>query len=227
MKGVSVLGLKAVVARDLFDLGAIKFGAFRLKLHEKNPDAPLSPIYLNLRTARHPVNPGPLTEVLMMQIGVLMSWALEARKTSFECIAGIPDAGEPFADELVIQYRKEDPSRLRLRKESLTDGTRRIASEVAGEFAPGNHVVLVDDLITQADSKIEAIRALEYQGLEVATVLVLVDRQQGGKEQLQQTGHELSSVFTLDELLSFYADNRLVDEVKADEVRSYVAANRV
>ena len=45
-------GILQQVADTLFDLGVIKFGAFRLKLHEKNPDAPLSPIYVNLRLLR-------------------------------------------------------------------------------------------------------------------------------------------------------------------------------
>ncbi len=40
------------LADALFNIGAIKFGAFRLKLHEKNPTAPLSPIYVNLRDLR-------------------------------------------------------------------------------------------------------------------------------------------------------------------------------
>lgn len=39
------------LARALFEAGAVKFGAFRLKSHEKNLNLPLSPIYLELRTA--------------------------------------------------------------------------------------------------------------------------------------------------------------------------------
>jgi hypothetical protein len=40
------------LAVELLNIGAIKFGNFRLKLHEKNPDAPLSPIYIDLRLLR-------------------------------------------------------------------------------------------------------------------------------------------------------------------------------
>jgi hypothetical protein len=40
------------LALALFDVGAIKFGDFRLRLHEENPDAPLSPVYLDLKVLR-------------------------------------------------------------------------------------------------------------------------------------------------------------------------------
>ncbi len=39
-------------ADALLECGAVKFGAFRLKLHEREPDAPLSPIYVDLRVLR-------------------------------------------------------------------------------------------------------------------------------------------------------------------------------
>ncbi|MEI4914016.1 hypothetical protein Q8G39_28620, partial [Klebsiella pneumoniae] len=39
-------------ADALLACGAVKFGAFRLKLHEREPDAPLSPIYVDLRVLR-------------------------------------------------------------------------------------------------------------------------------------------------------------------------------
>ena len=67
----TLTGDHAKLAQLLFKVGAIKFGAFKLKLHEKDPDAPLSPIYLNLRTDRHPENPGPLTDEMMNLIGSL------------------------------------------------------------------------------------------------------------------------------------------------------------
>ena len=46
--------LRAQVARALFDEGAVKFGAFRLKLHDEHPDAPLSPIYLRSAYSKPP-----------------------------------------------------------------------------------------------------------------------------------------------------------------------------
>lgn len=219
---------KAEVARQLFELGAIKFGTFRLKLHETQPEAPQSPIYLTLRTANHPTNPGPLTdEVVEMIVGLMINQIAEER-IGYDCFVGIPEAGEPFADvlERIIGYNVNPPQRLRLEKEQLESGKRRIGMAVTGNFKPGDRVLVIDDLITQADSKLEAIKALEAQGLVIVYVLVLVDRMQGGKEQLEEQGHKLVAIFTLDELLSFYVYEDYIPVGRADEVLKYVADNR-
>jgi uridine monophosphate synthetase len=218
------------LAALLFSLGAIKFaskpGEFRLKLHETQPDAPLSPIYLMLRTDAHPTNPGPLTPEAMRMIAGLMLFKMTT--LSFDHYVAIPEAGEPFADGLERLFASSPlaPTRLRLFKEQLEGGKRRISDRVEGQFQPGDKVLLIDDLITQADSKLEAIAALEAQGLVVEFVLVLVDRGQGGKEQLKQRGYELISVFALEELLTYYADEWLITGEQASKVRDYVAANR-
>jgi orotate phosphoribosyltransferase len=212
----------------LFRLKAIQFGEFRLKLHEKNPDAPPSPIYLMLRTDKHPTNPGPLTDEAMGKIGRLMA-DMVIGTVIFDRFAGIPEAGEPFADELERAFEgvPNAPTRLYLHKEQLSDSTRRISSQVDGEYSAGDNVLLIDDLITQADSKFEAITALEQKRLTIDHVLVLVDRMQGGREQLEKAGYPLLSVFTLEEMLRLYTDEWFISSDQAEKVREYLAANRV
>jgi uridine monophosphate synthetase len=221
-------GNKAQLGNLLFRLDVIKFGEFRMKLHEDHPDAPLSPIYLDLRTAEHPTKPGPLTAGTMEAIGQLMEDEVRG-VVDFDHYVGIPAAGEPFADELekALVNVPTRPTRLRLRKEQLENGKRRITEDVEGDFAPGETVLVIDDLITQADSKLEAIAALEAKGLVVRHVLVLVDRMQGGREQLEERGYKLLAVFTLEGLLCLYVDEWLIDSDKADEVRKYLRANRI
>lgn len=220
-------GLKAEVAEELFGIGAIQFGAFKLKHHERDPTAPDSPIWLQLRTADHPTNPGPLTPELTEKIGDLFGQVILEQSLTFDCFAGIPEAGEPFADQVerISRGWRHRPSHLHLHKLNLPDGQRRITSEIDGIFDAGEVVLLVDDLITQADSKLEAIDALDYCGLEVQDILVLVDRQQGGRQEIEDNGFFLHSVFTLDELLDCYVKQRLIAAEKADEVRAYLAAN--
>ncbi|CAN5407081.1 hypothetical protein BH09PAT4_BH09PAT4_01360 [soil metagenome] len=219
-------GTKAAVARQLFEVGAVKFGEFRLKLHETQPDAPLSPIYLNLRTDRHPKNPGPLTDEIMELIGDLFA---ELPLAPFVRFADIPEAGQPFGDQVqrMVVSAQLPASRLTLHKEVLPDGTRHITRQVDGYSRMGDSCLLVDELITQADSKLEAIIALEGYGLIVLEVLVLVDRMQGGRQQLEAAGYNLHSVFTLEELLAFYVQEDLVDQSKADQVLDYVVANQL
>lgn len=227
---MATLGREGLRLADmLFELGAIKFGAFRLKLHETQPDAPLSPIYLMLRTKDHPKNPGPLTFEAMELIGDLFGQVLSTSGAAeYRRYVGIPNAGEPFADQIgrIWDGMYNPPTRLRLKK-TEQDRRRRISDSVEGEYEPGGVVLVVDDLITQADSKLEAIRTLEAKGLVVKDVLVLVDRMQGGREQLEEVGYRLHSVFTLERLLLRYVDTGVIDASKADEVRQYLAANRL
>lgn len=218
-------GIKSDLADALFDVGAVQFGAFRLKLHEKQPDAPLSPIYLNLRTPDN--KDGTLTPEILQQIAEVVM--MRAVLIDFDLVAGIPNAGTPIAEALVHHLTTDyinSPARLlHLGKVDQESGRRIVGVQEEIEEGEGRRVLLVDDLITQADTKFEAIAALEEDNFEVAALVVLVDREQGGSEQIMATGHLFISVFTLSDLLDYYVAEGRVDQAKADEVKQYVAAS--
>lgn len=209
------------MAGVLFNIGAVKLGAFRLKLHEKNPQAPLSPIYLNLRSANNP-KPGPLGPAEYREIGQLMKQLVLERKLAFDCIAGIPNAGDPFATALSQAYVQDKPVVRLIKTDS--DSERSITGIAEGKV-DGLHVLLVDDLITQADSKAEAINVLRSAGGIVTDVVVLVDRQQGGTEGLAELNCRLHSIFTLFGLLDIYVDSGKITADKRQEVFDYLAGN--
>lgn len=220
-------GLEAQVADLIFDVGAIKFGEFKLKLHETQPDAPLSPIFLMLRTAKHPSNPGPLTSGAMGLIGDLM--AGELKNVEFNLFTGLPEAGEPFADEIeeITATWEAPPKRIYLEKVMGADGKRRIVGIKSGDYRPGDKVVIIDDLITQADTKLEAIEVLEAAGLEVVLVLVLVDRNQGGKQYVERAGYNIVAVLNLTSLLRHFVSQGKITSKKAAEVQDYITANQM
>ena len=56
--------------------------------------------------------------------------------------------------------------------------------------------MVVDDVITTGGSTLQAIDAIEEAGGHVAFVLVLVDRQEGGRAAIEQRGHAVVSLFT-------------------------------
>lgn len=200
---------------SLFARGAVKFGEFKLKLHEKNPSAPLSPIYITLRL---PDNGGPLTSEDVWEIGQEMSRLVREMGLDFDLVAGIPRAGEPFAN-VVSQLSCKPLLRFHKREEG---GQRRIDSGVEGDYYSGQTVLLVDDLITKADTKKEAIAACESAGLIVCGVVVLVDRQQGGAEELEREGYPVYSVFALEALLKYYLGAGRIDQAKYNEVVAYI-----
>ena len=147
-----------------------------------------------------------------------------AARLAFSHVAGVPRAGEPFAEALHQIVARRECGLLKLDKTEGED-CRFVSSIREGSFMRGDTALLVDDLITKADSKLEAIRVLEANGLKVSDVLVLIDREQGGKQQLAAAGYALHAAFTLAELLDFYVKHELVSVSKRDEVMSYVRSN--
>lgn len=92
-----------------------------------------------------------------------------------------------------------------VRKTTKSHGTMQW---IEGNVHKGDRVVIVDDVITTGKSTIEAItRALEG-GLEIVKVIVLIDRQEGGKEAIEALGYKVESVITRDEVMELYRSGR-------------------
>jgi uridine monophosphate synthetase len=109
------------------------------------------------------------------------------------------------------------------RKEVKGYGTKRA---VEGEFQKGERVVVLDDLITTGASKLEAIAPLEELGLQVKDVVVLIDREQGGREDLEKRGYRLHAVFDLGEMLGVLAHHGRISTAQRDEVTAFLAGSR-
>lgn len=193
------------LALQLFEIGAIKLGDFRLKLHEKNPDAPLSPVYIDLRTLRR------FPEAKSTAVDVYQE-LLEPLE--FDLLADILTAATPFVSSL--------SDRLGIGMVTpRTDGkSHGSGAKVDGmlESDKGKTAVLIDDLVTRADSKLEASDVLKAQGIVVNDVVVLIDRGQGGREQLSEFGLKLHSALTMDKMLEFYLEVGKIDQNRYAEI---------
>ena len=195
------------LALELFDIGAIKFGAFKLKLHEKKPDAPLSPIYIDLRVLR--------------SFPTVMNSAVKVYKEllaglKFDVYADVPTAVTPIV--AVLSYETKTPM-ISPRKKEKEHGIKR---PIDGAFKEGQIALLVDDLITKADSKLETISALEENGLRVKDVVVLVDREQGGVQELEKRGYACRIAFKLKELLKLYLESGKISRQQYEQTVTYL-----
>jgi orotate phosphoribosyltransferase len=209
------------LALALFDCGAVLFGRFRFKLHERYPDAPLAPVKVELRTPDHPKG-GPLTPEALSLIG---SALCTVHIGDFKEICGIPHAGERLADAYIAAARRAgfDYPRVQLEKRE-GGGKRSITKVTADTVARGRRrVLLIDDVITGADTKLEAINALNEVEMDATCVLVVVDREQGGAEELRGKGYPLRSVFTLNRLLEIGHAHGRVTDAQMREVAEYQA----
>lgn len=200
------------LANSLFEIGAIKFGAFRLKLHERNPEAPLSPYYVDLRVL--PRYPNVMRQAAQTYAQVAQ------RAGEYDVVLGIPEAGNPLATAFSLET---GTPQIYLRKEEKTG--HGIAGNFMTPINRGETVLLLDDLVTQADSKLDAIRTLENSGLVVRDVAVLVDREQGGAKQLADAGYRLHAAFKFSKLLDYYHRVGEIDEAKYKEAKDYMAEN--
>lgn len=189
----------------LHTCGAVKIdtkGGFRLKLHEKHPDAPLSPIFLNIRTPDNP-KPGPLTDEAVEQLGSMLWQYAKTLNLEFNAVCGLPNAGTPLAEAFHRAAFNDGHycAIIKLGKEQTVAGRRISGILDDGGAAPGDRVLVLDDLITAGDSKYEGIAELQKGGFKVFDVLVIVDREEGGSAELQTRGLKLWSLTTLAKLV--------------------------
>jgi uridine monophosphate synthetase len=202
---VSEPGLAALVRR-LYEIGGVRFGEFVLK------SGISSPFYVDLRVViSHP-------EVLA-QVGRLL--AAEVARCRADRIAGIPYAGLPLA---VAASLAGGIPLVYPRREEKAYGTRR---RIEGTFKPGERVVVIDDIVTDGASKLEAIEPLVAAGLVVEDLVVLIDREQGGRERLAQKGYRLHAVLTISACFDQLEAARLVDPSVLERARAFVRATRV
>jgi uridine monophosphate synthetase len=195
-------------ADALLACGAVKFGAFRLKLHETRPDAPLSPIYLDLRVLQS------FPEAVDAAVATLRE-LLEAHGVQCARYAGIPLA----ATALVAVLSHETRVPMITPREAKSHGT---ADTINGVFSAGERVLAIDDVVSHAESKLEAIRVLEANGLLVRDVAVLVDREQGGAEQLAAAGYTLHAALRLSQLLDYWRSTGSMDDATHARVMAYL-----
>lgn len=202
------------VARSLFSKGVFEFGEFRLKLHEKRPKDPPSPYKINLRK----IPDGPLDDRDIYNLGSLV-WLVtycECDDPGFTSVVGVPRAGDPLASVIARILRVPQG---RLVKEEH-NGQRRIVGPQRDPVLAGS-VLLVDDVVTEADSKIEAARAIRYAKGMAWHASVVVDREQGGKEALFREGLTLHSVWRAGELFAFLRDDERIEDKEYQRVARY------
>lgn len=193
---------KVSLALALHDLQAIQFGNFTLQSGSQ------SPLYVDLRLLVS--NPQALA-LAAGEYGKILDDLV------FDRLAAIPYAGLPLGTAVALQTRSP---LIYPRKEVKSYGTGRT---IEGWYNPGETVVVLDDLISSGNSKVAAIKPLVEAGLQVHDVVVLIDRESGGQEELAAQGITVRSVFKLRDLLDILVVHERITREQRAEVEAFLS----
>lgn len=117
-----------------------------------------------------------------------------------KAVGGLTMGADPIACAVsfVSFINKENIASFSIRKQRKEHGLKKM---VEGDVKEGDSVIIVEDVITTGGSTIKAIEAAQGEGLTAVKVIALVDRQEGGKEEILKYVSDVESVCTKTELL--------------------------
>jgi orotate phosphoribosyltransferase len=132
-------------------------------------------------------------------IGVLGLHVLDDAGLEPEAIGGLTMGADPIA--YAIAHRSFLDGRpieaFTVRKQPKDHG---VGKQIEGCLEPGQSVVVIEDTITSGGSALKACRAVEAADARILAVLALVDREEGGREALEEAGYRVVSLVRLSEL---------------------------
>lgn len=147
----------------------------------------------------------PASALLVGQI----AWALirrisEEKGLPVDAVGGLTMGADSIALSIGIAAHLENPGKaprvINVRKEPKKYG---MTKNIEGNFRKGDHVVVLDDVITTGGSTIQAIEKIEADGGKVVFAVVLVDRmEQNGRANIEAKGIPVVSIFNREDVLS-------------------------
>lgn len=184
-------------------------GEFALKVHEVKPEAPLSPIYVNLRNLPE--------EVLLKIAQVLAEIKLDSKQ---DYCTGVPKAAVIIAKK----YSEVSgmPFMYVFEKKGLNTD-RNIIIEKGIKVKKDTRLLVIDDVIAHGKSKLEALEAAKAVGFYV-NMLVLIDREQGGIEQIEKEGCKVYAAMKLTDILNYYKEKGMISEEQYERSMTYLTS---
>jgi len=152
--------------------------------------------------------PTTLNSEGMYLIGNLLYNMIKNRKSwKVKGVGGLTLGADPLANAIAYtSYLKGEPlESFVVRKEPKKHGTMLW---IEGNVKTGDKVVIVEDVITTGGSSKKAIDRARECGLKVLGVVVLIDRQEGGREVIESLGVPVHVLLTKEEIFGAYKANK-------------------
>jgi orotate phosphoribosyltransferase len=194
------------VAGALYRSGCLKFGTFRIK------SGALSPYYIDLACLlSSPKELCSIAEIAADTIGKIMV------SDRIDKLASIELKGALILPSIAC---KVNLPCVVVRKEEKAYG---VTGRIAGaEVAQGENVLFFDDVVSEGLSKLEGIKPLEELGAHVKHLIVVVDREQGGRENLEKLGYKVHALAKISEIVDSLYLSKSISKEQADAVLGYV-----
>ncbi|HDH49875.1 MAG TPA: orotate phosphoribosyltransferase [Nitrospirae bacterium] len=142
----------------------------------------------------------------MFLIGNLLYRLIKKEKSwKVKAVGGLTLGADPVAAAVCYtsHVKKQPLEAFVVRKEPKKHGTMLW---VEGHVKKGDRVIIVEDVITTGGSTIKAIKRARLGGLKVAGVVVLIDRQEGGKEAIEKMKVPVRTLLTKEEIFKVYTN---------------------
>lgn len=194
------------VADALYRSGCIKFGTFKIK------SGAISPYYVDLaRLLSTPKELCNIADIASEKIRALMT------SERIDKLASIELKGALIVPS--IACRLNLPCVIVRKEEKAYGVTGRIAG---AEVSKGDNILFFDDVVSEGLSKIEGIKPLQELGAQVKHLMVVVNREQGGKENLEKAGYKVHALAKVSEIVDSLYRQKSVSKEQADAVLNYI-----
>jgi orotate phosphoribosyltransferase len=194
------------VADALHNSGCVKFGSFKIKSGAE------SPYYIDL--ARLLASPKDLCTIVDFAADKIRE--INASEP-IDKLASIELKGALIVPS--IACRLNLPCVI-VRKEAKAYG---VTGRIAGaDVAKGDNVLFFDDVVSEGLSKLEGIKPLQELGATVTHLLVVVNREQGGKENLEKAGFEVQALAKISEVVDSLWRSKKISKLQAEAVLHYI-----
>jgi uridine monophosphate synthetase len=199
-------GLISDVANALYKSGCLKFGSFRIK------SGALSPYYIDLASLLS----SPQDMCRIVQIAADTIDAMR-EADDIDKIASIELKGALLVPSIACKLNL--PCVIVRKEEKAYGVTGRIAGATVSK---GDRIIFFDDVISEGLSKLEGMKPLEALGGQIKNLVVVVDREQGGKEKLENLGYKVSALAQISELVKSLREANHISLEQETAVMQYI-----
>ena len=194
------------VASALYTSGCLKFGRFKIK------SGATSPYYIDLaRVLSVPKQLCVIAEAASEKINQIMV------ADKIDKLASIELKGALIAPSIACNLNL--PCVI-VRKEDKAYG---VTGRIAGaDVNKGDRIIFFDDVISEGISKVEGLKTLQELGANVKHLLVVVNREHGGKEKLEKLGYQVHALAKISDIVDSLYREKHISKEQADKVLDYV-----